>query len=219
GQDLRRWRDAVAPNGFFERGACAVVRLERDHPSAIADDGCGEHGEVADVGADVHEDVAGLERRDDCAGNARLVGRAVEKRMPAGRIRDVEPEPSPHDEDVTATLSAPAQPRQQPFLREPVETRKQPRPSCAGAAKPDEDRPAGWERGDQPGRRRGQPLPDPTQRARREARRAHAAAGSSVSTATSGGQLIRTGTYTVPTPRLTKIDVPSRRSNPAMTGN
>ena len=34
--------------------------------------------------------------------------------------------------------------------------------------------------------------------------------GSSVRTATSGGQLMRTGTYTVPTPRLTKIDVPSR---------
>src|SRR4029453_12229169 len=37
--------------------------------------------------------------------------------------------------------------------------------------------------------------------------------------ATSGGQLTRTGTYTVPTPRLTNTVVFSRRSAPAITGN
>ena len=40
----------------------------------------------------------------------------------------------------------------------------------------------------------------------------------SVTTATSGGQLMRTGTTTVPTPRLTNISVPSRVSRPAATG-
>ena len=43
--------------------------------------------------------------------------------------------------------------------------------------------------------------------------------GLSVRIATSGGQLIRTGTYTVPTPRLTNIVVWSRRAMPATTGN
>src|SRR5712691_7353366 len=47
----------------------------------------------------------------------------------------------------------------------------------------------------------------------------HAGAGCSVRTATSGGQLIRTGTYTVPRPRLTNIVVPRRRASPATTGN
>ena len=46
-----------------------------------------------------------------------------------------------------------------------------------------------------------------------------AAAGRRLSTATSGGQLIRTGTYTVPRPRLTNIVVWSRRPIPATTGN
>ena len=41
----------------------------------------------------------------------------------------------------------------------------------------------------------------------------------SVITDTSGGQFSRYGTYTVPTPRLTKIDVLSRRPVPATTGN
>ena len=47
-------------------------------------------------------------------------------------------------------------------------------------------------------------------------------AGWSVSTATSGGQLIRTGTYTVPTPRLTNIVVSlaaaRRRPRPETSG-
>ena len=40
-----------------------------------------------------------------------------------------------------------------------------------------------------------------------------------VITDTSGGQFSRYGTYTVPTPRLTKIDVLPRRPMPATTGN
>ena len=41
----------------------------------------------------------------------------------------------------------------------------------------------------------------------------------SVNNATSGGQFNRYGTYTVPTPRLTKIVVFSRRAVPATIGN
>ena len=56
-------------------------------------------------------------------------------------------------------------------------------------------------------------------RLRRPLSYADCGSGISVRIATSGGQLILTGTYTVPTPRLTNIVVWSRRAVPARTGN
>jgi hypothetical protein len=197
----QRQRDDLDPVGHLvalheclERFARPFVRLERDDAPQRSDTCGGEHGEVADVGANVHEHVSGPQRRGNRMGDTLFVRRSVKIRITAGRVGDVELQHVIEHLHHPEALVAPPQATEEALLDDPVEAGEQARAASCGPPGADGQRFEGGNRGD--GGRDGcrHCVAHTPGAASDDVRPVHGPAGSSVRTATSGGQLIRTGT-------------------------